>query len=57
MIVDVKNIDHLLCLMITNKVILNVDVLDSTMKLWIVNESNVALVVIEKFRGTRLLES
>ncbi len=36
--VDVKNIDHSLCLMITNEAILNVDVLGSTMKLWIVNE-------------------
>jgi hypothetical protein len=55
--VDVKNIDHLLCLMITNEVILNVDVLGSTMKFWIVNELNVILVVIDKFCGTRLLES
>jgi hypothetical protein len=43
--------------MITNEVILNVDVFGSTMKLWIVNESNAALVIIEKFHGTRLLES
>jgi hypothetical protein len=55
--VDVKNIDHSLCLMITNEVILDVDVLGSTMKLWIVNESNVILVVIDKFCGIILLES
>jgi hypothetical protein len=40
-----------------NEVILNVDVLGWTMKLWIVNELNATLVVIEKFYGTRLLES
>jgi len=56
MIIDVKNIDHSLCLMITNEVILDVNVFGSMMKLWIVNESNVVLVVIEKFRGTKLLE-
>ncbi len=57
MTIDVKNIDHSLCLMITNEVILDVDVLGSTMKLCIVNESNVILVVIDKFCGIKLLES
>jgi thiamine monophosphate kinase len=33
MIIDVKNIDHFSCLMITNKVILNVNVFGAVMKL------------------------
>jgi hypothetical protein len=55
--IDVKNIDYSLGLMITNEVILNVNVFGLVMKLWIVNGLNVVLVVIEKFRGTKLLES
>lgn len=43
--------------MITNEVILNVNVFGLAMKLQIVNEMNVVLVVIEKFHGIRLLES
>jgi len=43
--------------MITNKVILNIDVFGLTIKLWVMNKSNVALIVIEMLHGTKLLKS
>jgi hypothetical protein len=52
-----KKIDYLSSLMITNKVILNIDVFGLTMKLWVMNKSNVVLIVIKMLHGTKLLKS
>jgi hypothetical protein len=43
--------------MITNKVILNIDVFGLTMKLWVMNKSNVALIVIEILQFTEIKKS
>jgi len=55
--VIVKKIDCLSSLMITNKVILNIDVFGLTMKLWVMNKSNVVLIVIKMLHGTKLIKS